>query len=456
MSTDQLKVGGQEGSSTFQVVSANLTSSRSLYTVDISSVISELAVYEHLDKPYVTGYLTIVDNEKLMERFDFQGAEKFEFVFKKYGPDAKSLNRTFIIQNVEKQIKTNEFTQVVIFKIIDEEAFKSGLQNVNKAYNGQPSDIIQKILQDYIGDGQIETSVENRVQDTMKVIVPNMTPLTAMQWVKNRAINRNGYPFYLFKPAFKYTGKADYRFVDLETIIEAPVINEKLPFNDVQAPGAGTSKARELVIHKLSVPEQHDLYDMIDTGVVGSVQRYYDVSKADFELVDFNINNDVIVEAMKLNKRQQKPIIDGKLAYDEVAISEYKSRYTAHITGSKAYNNTKSFDDGTDPGDNQKKIKALAIKKLMEKAPIKVTVDAAEFINGNDHLGVGNNIRIITKAKTENVDEKIDQRMSGDYTIVAVNYAFKVGAANQANATILCTKIADLSANTITRLGKGE
>lgn len=446
MSLNSTNIGG-EHSSSYSIESATLKSSRTNFTVEISSVLSELVVFEHLNKPYLTAYLIMVDGEAVIEGMDIQGAESIEIIIKR-NTDAKKVKPikfNFVIKAIKKQIQTNETTQAVVFQLVDENLFKSNLQNINKSYEGQPHEIIDKIIEEYLGRDDLKTSATFNSLKKTKVIIPHMQPLEAAEWIRNRAINENGYPFYLYKTAIT----DEYIFADLETLLSSPVINPDFPFIDAQASGSSETEMRNFVIEKMSQTDIHDLYEMISQGVISSTNRYYDVTRGDYESVDFNINNDLFPDINKLNNKQARVLVDGFLAMDGVEISNYDSRIRSHISNAKPYENVKSYDEEMDGGAHKMKIKARALQYLLNKAPLKLTVDGAEFIHGDQNYGIGNSIRILTKTKAETEESRIDTRTSGDYLIAAATYTFKFSKSNKVETTMICTKVANYQSDRV-------
>ena len=80
---ENLTPTGQQSSSDFGIEYATLSSTRTNLKVDVSSVLVEVLMYEHIDKPFVTGSVTLINNDRVLTNFDIQGAEIFEFSFKK-------------------------------------------------------------------------------------------------------------------------------------------------------------------------------------------------------------------------------------------------------------------------------------------------------------------------------------------------------------------------------------
>lgn len=385
MSNENSPIGGQQSTSV-QLQKATLTSSRTATSIDITSVVLELSMYENLARPYITGYLAVTDSERLIENFDIQGAEEIEIIFKRSTErsSVREIKQTWIIQGIEKEHNVQDFTSVVVFRVIDKESFRSGLKNVNKCLQGQPWEIINQILIEYLDRDDLRTSADLNNSERMKVIIPNMTPIQATQWIRNRSINQNGYPFYFYKSAMNN----QYYFADLETLISTPVINENAPLSPSQAGGSTESKSSSSTIYQMEQDEVDNLYKLIQEGVIGSQNKYYDVTRGDFQIVDFNINNDLLVELQTLNSRQEKPLLDGRLAFDDDAISNYKAKTISQISGGRVYDDVKSYDETQDLGDSRKKIKAHAIRNLMQKTPLSIVVEGDRWIHGDEHYGL--------------------------------------------------------------------
>lgn len=437
MSNENSPIGGQQSTSV-QLQKATLTSSRTATSIDITSVVLELSMYENLARPYITGYLAVTDSERLIENFDIQGAEEIEIIFKRSTErsSVREIKQTWIIQGIEKEHNVQDFTSVVVFRVIDKESFRSGLKNVNKCLQGQPWEIINQILVEYLDRDDLRTSADLNNSERMKVIIPNMTPIQATQWIRNRSINQNGYPFYFYKSAMNN----QYYFADLETLISTPVINENAPLSPSQAGGSTESKSSSSTIYQMEQDEVDNLYKLIQEGVIGSQNKYYDVTRGDFQIVDFNINNDLLVELQTLNSRQEKPLLDGRLAFDDDAISNYKAKTISQISGGRVYDDVKSYDETQDLGDSRKKIKAHAIRNLMQKTPLSIVVEGDRWIHGDEHYGIGNNIKILVRSKIDDPkNPTIDRKQSGDYLISTAKYVLDF-TQSKVGATFKCVK----------------
>jgi len=437
MSNENSPIGGQQSTSV-QLQKATLRSSRTDVSIDLTSVVLEISMFENLARPFVTGYLALIDSERIIENFDIQGAEEIEIIFKRSTERAsvREIKQNWIIQNIEKEHKVQDFTNVTVLRLIDKESFRSGLKNVNKCLEGQPWEMLNQILTEYLDRDDLRTSVDLNNSEKMKVIVPNMTPIEATQWIRNRSINQNGYPFYFYKTAMTN----QYHFADLETLISTPVINENAPLSPNQAGGSTESKSSTSTIYEMQQGDVDNLYRMIQQGIIGSENRFYDVTKGDFDIVPFNVNNDLLVELQTLNTRQEKPLLDGRLKFDDDAISNYKAKVISQISSASVYDDVKSYDETQDIGDSRKKIKAHAIRNLMQKTPLSISVEGDRWIHGDDHYGVGNNIKILVRSRTDDPkNSTIDRKQSGDYLIISAKYVLDL-TEGKVGATFKCAK----------------
>ena len=71
-----------EPSKKYVLDSVLLFSSRSTIPVELSNLVSDIDIYEHLDSPFLTAQVAMVDETRLMDRLDIQGAEFVEINLK--------------------------------------------------------------------------------------------------------------------------------------------------------------------------------------------------------------------------------------------------------------------------------------------------------------------------------------------------------------------------------------
>lgn len=416
---------------------AELNSTRALIPLDIINVITDFEVYEHMDKPYVTGKVVVADAQRIYERFDFQGGETFTVQIQRdQNESIQPIKKTFIVDEVLHVSKANETSQALVLHLVEDIGFMDTLQNVNKSYKGQPQEIISAIAKDYFKKDVINNA-EDDTQNTMNVIVPNLSPIEAMSWIKNRATNKDGYPFFLFS-TFALN---KLMFYDLGSMLSQNAINPETPYTYSQSVELGGGPQRLFQIFDYKVKNVEDLSSIINAGYVGANHSFYDITSAKSANIKFDVHKDFYDNADKLNKRQSLPLVSPNLKYNEKSISDYESRNINNIFAAKSFEDNKTLTEDNKIGDHKKKIVSNAMKHLLTKSPIEIIVNGREFLNGSSNYTIGNNIKIVFKAnQDDNPSTKIDRKMSGDYLIHSARHVF---AKEKCYSILLVTKIAN-------------
>ena len=95
-----------ENQSEYQIIKAEIRSDRADAGIDIKNVITDIAIYEHIEKPYLTAKIVFTDQHNIVQDLDFQGGEKLilklahsEETFSGY-----ELSKEFLIDNIENII----------------------------------------------------------------------------------------------------------------------------------------------------------------------------------------------------------------------------------------------------------------------------------------------------------------------------------------------------------------
>lgn len=420
---------------------AELNSTRAIVPVDIINIISDFEVYEHIDKPYLTGKVIITDTQRVYERFDFQGGETFTVQIQRSKDETiKPIKKTFIVDEVLSIGRANETAQAIVLHLTEDIAFKDVLNNVNKFYKGQPQEIIETIAKDFLKKDVVNNAEEN-VESTMNVIVPNLSPIAAMSWIKNRATTKDGYPFFLFS-SFALN---HLMFYDLGTILSQTPINSENPFIYGQGVGTSSGPSRLFTIHDYKIKNVEDMSFIINKGYVGGKHSFYDVTQGKKADIHFDIHNDLYKNGSKLNKRQTNPLISAGLKYDDKSLTEYQSRSIHNVYASKTFDQNNALTENSRIGDHKRRVVANAMKLLLTKSPMEITVNGREFIDGSANYAVGNNITVVFKAaQDDNPGTNIDKKLSGDYLIHSARHVF---SKEKCYSILLISKIANYTSD---------
>jgi len=445
MTTNQTN-NGLNVADDFEIIEALLITERAGgLTYDVSRIITDFEIYEHIDKPFLTARIAMIDGNSIMEASDIQGGEKIRIRFQSVETkkESTSIVKTFIIDKVIKTTRANERTDVVYFSCYEDVMLKSSLINVNKHYKGNMGGIVSKILFEHLNKSTIVSN--DLFQSDIQLIVPNMHPIEAASWVKNRITSKDGFPFYLYKTL----NSDDFHLIDLGTLIKREPINKRAPFLYSRGAAQASLEQRHLIIKHYKHENTDDIMTLVRKGYVGATYNFIDTLKGINRKVDFDVASDVFYNIADKDYLGTSPRFnyapDQKM--DDIKLSSYRSTNYSVITGNGAhtYDNysIKSLDEEDYQSSYKKRIVSHALKNFMTKTPISVVVPGRPFMRGDGDYTIGNVVRLIFLESTndDQNEKRIDTKKSGDYVLYSTKHSFSVASPNRIDSTLLCAKL---------------
>ena len=437
-----------EGSTEYSLVSAIITSDRVQSEVEISAVVTEFVIYEHIEKPYLTMRLSFIDQINIVQTVDFQGGEKLSIVIKQIEEiqTGNEIRKDFVIDEIEKVIKIDERNETVVIHCTEYHMFEAAAQNVNKSYSGSPSSIINSLVSSYINKSLVIDGIDST--KNLKVIIPNLDPIDAALWIKNRSVTYNGLPFFLYSPL----GVDNLVFKDLGKMLSEPVNNITRPYvyTSSLSQSSGESKLYSIIEYKYENSEE--LINLLRKGYVGASYSFYDVHRGIPEEKHFDVDNvfkSLLVQNL-LGGENSKYNYGPEYKIKGKNLSSYNSKVISKISSSGSYRGGsynagyRSYSDETLGGDHMKHITSKAIKGFLSKTPLCITVKGREFITGNDNYTLGKTIRVLflDADPTEDIhNASKDLKKSGDYLIIGAKHSFN---GDKVTSELLCGKVASI------------
>lgn len=397
-------------------------------TIDITGVTTDIDIFEHLDKPYLTAVIAFTDTEGKISQYGVGSGDIITVVLASQAPDTIPIVKSFAISKVTSSSRGNDSTEHFIMHLVEDIKLASSLANINKSYSGKCSEIIKKIMNDGWDPVTRELISSNTDDQSMKVIVPNMTPIEAMSWVKNRATTEEGFPLFLFRTLVGF----DMHFLDLKTILnDLPIFIT--PFSYIEgnmSSNASSEVGRRRTIKHYESSDDNSLMAMIDNGLIGAKYEYLDTIMKTEHKFDFDFKRSVIDNAldaclpMKCGRTQThryNPIMN---------FHERKSRRVTQIGGNLPYENFMSYSESASTGKYKLNVVNRSMENVFRAKPLTITVDGADFFNGTTNTTIGTKIPVRFLKSKQGVDiEKgesaYDPIMSGDYVIYAAKHSFK-------------------------------
>ena len=437
-----------EGSTEYVLASALITSDRLQSEVEIAAIVQEFVIYEHIEKPYLTMRLSFVDQINIVQTVDFQGGEKLSITIKQIEEveTGKEIKKDFVIDEIEKVIKLDERNETVIIHCTEYHMFEAAAQNVNKSYTGAPSDIITSLISTHINKSLVVDGKDST--KNLKVIIPNLDPVEAALWIKNRSVTYNGMPFFLYSPL----GVDNLVFKDLGKMLSEPVNNITRPYVYASSLAQQTGGSRLYNILEYTYENSEELVNLLRKGYVGSSYIFYDVHRGIPEEKHFDVDNvfKSLLVQNSLGGENSKYNYGPEYKIKGRKLSTYNSKVISKITSNGAYRGGsynagfRSYSDETLGGDHMKHVTGRAIKGFLSKTPLCITVKGREFITGDDNYTLGKTIRILfldaDPTEDANAASK-DLKKSGDYLIIGAKHSFN---GTRITSELLCGKIASV------------
>lgn len=433
-----------------------MTSIGEYFEIDIKSVISDFEIFEHLDKAYVTGNLIFLDTSNIFNVINFTGAETLSIVIRLIDEDAAPIEKTFVIDKVIKASKVNDQSEVITLHLTENHAFLSSIINLNTAYRGKPHEIIGTILQNELGKF-LSLPTSEAFQSEMQVIIPNWSPLTACNWIKDRATTTDGMPYYLFGA---FSGPFVH-FLSLDQMINNTPINQGFPFTYSQVYTNATDgmsvDEQSFNIQAFRSAETQDLSKLIKKGLVGSSYQFHNI--ADGKTSKYTFRADELMYELAENgitsKEQNNHLFHPEtfvLLNDERrSLYDIQSRSITQINSSSTYENygipVNSYSDDENIIKHGLKVKSKALRHYLLKDPIDIVVPGRFFLNGEYNNCVGNTVEILFLNNTidqnnDDLESNTDLKRSGKYLIYASRHIFKK---ERYDVTLSCVKLANRS-----------
>ena len=437
----------------FEFETIELNSERLARPVELNRIVSDLEIFEHIQKPYLTARLLLLDDSSFYQDADILGSEQIKITIRSLEDGSKAITKNFFISKVEKMQKIQDNAQVIAFHLVEDIFYISSLININRSYTGNPKNIIRTIAKQFLSK---DIFPEGLPQQFIKCVIPNWSPLKALQWITNRASTSRGYPFYLYSTLVEES----LRFEDLGTILARPSLNgngAKHIIASTKAQNTIDAEQTRRLIKNHEFGSQEDLLSLINAGFVSSNLEYIDTLTENTRKFSFDSKTDLFKKLTQdeiLSKEQPNPPINFNEKINDKFINEYKSYQYTKIGGSMAYRDS---DAGTNPfkyvdwingysetkngAEYKLKIIQTVFDKMLKKNPLTINFDGLELIKGDFHKTVGNNIDIVfQRTQSNNTVDPDDKKKSGKYLIYSIRHMFKKSV-DKYDVSAMCVKI---------------
>jgi hypothetical protein len=185
----------------------NFENGRKKEKIDISNIFEEINLYDNLFMPCTSAKILIRDSQNLFERIGLNGDEKVIIRMDK-GESNTTLfdyKKEFVIYKITDRTTYNNNSQIYTLNLVNEDFMYSLQKRVNQHYKGLYSEIVTKVLKDYLkvssGKGDTTNSGIGSIYPTKNlqdIVIPFLTPFDTIDFITRRAVSQKGSPDFVF------------------------------------------------------------------------------------------------------------------------------------------------------------------------------------------------------------------------------------------------------------------
>ena len=405
--------------------------------IDITTSISLFEIFENIERPYLTGNVIMRDDMRFYDGVKINGTELCEITLSQPSLDTVPVTLKFIIQYVKGTQKVGDQVEKIDFRIIEQNAFNSMINQFSKSYQGTPEQIIQNICKDHLSV-DVDMPKIKCSQSPMKVIIPYMNPYQACAWILERMSTSDGVPYFLFKTI----KDKNLQLRSFDEMSRGKSWN-KLPYTYATAnltSTSGTISSEQIFnVEACSQHGSEGIYDLISNGSMGSKHTITDMGSGQSETFQHNLSDTYksLEDIGMLPKGIEPSVTTGVYEMEDgSALEQMNNRNFHRLISNNTYNDWKNiyeeFDKASLKLDNTRRV----IKKLLNKSSINITVPGLPYLLDEKNRSLGENIDFIYIANNTAADtdgDMIDKKRSGKYLIYAARHVFDENEQHKTN-----------------------
>ena len=418
--------------------------------IEVTKQIAELNVFEHLEKPYLTGMLMLIDDGNIMGEIKFKGTERFSFEVSSVDEGLNvGFEHTFIMRSIERLERTSDKTEVYLISLVDEHAFQDATIRFSKSYTGKLESIATGIIISELNkEVDISYAREVSVQPPTRIIVPYMSPLNASKWLLNRATTRNGAPYFIYATMYD----SNIRIGDLETMLAQDAFNARLPYTYSAASTNDTVDLTEdkkaFVVKNVRLQQLEETMKMTFDGAIGAQMTTQDISGSSRIAVHHTVRN--TLEQLAANgvipdgSEQQVFDPEYRVVDDEenpVFLDDLDARLFHTISSYGTYGYNRSYHDAFTEAESLQRIQSVSIRSMLERNQVEIEIPGTGLFVRNVTVGDTVEVNFLNSSSSSDEDDengKYDKAKSGKYLIYSVRHTFKE---RLHNASVKITKL---------------
>lgn len=365
----------------------------------IVAMLSTTEVYQDIFFPAWTANIHLLDSQNILMNLDIRPGKEIVIKMETQFPSPKTKTLTFVVHNVSDRVQIKQSVQGYILSMVDEAFFNDKKSRVSRSYKSTNiGGIADNICNEY-GLGSIK---ENDVSSpNYDIIVPNMSPMSAISWLSKFAVVKG-----IADVVFFQCDPGKFKLKSLEKMFtEKTGTKFKQFYPNVFDAGKNTAMEDFLSIEHYEFISNHDAISNFGTGYYASKHINYDFMTKKWDNHTFNFGDDIGAD---------KSLKDFTGSYFSGA---EKSSIGFRSTSKFATDGTPVADDWKDySGSRKSSIKKFDANRLVMVVPGNVL-----------HFDLlGKEVEIKLPSNQDEVDGILkDKYLKGSYVVIAIKHTMK-------------------------------
>jgi hypothetical protein len=383
--------------------------------LDISKIYEEINIFDSLLTPVMSGSIIINDSIGLSPKLIFDGSEVILIdIGKNNDSDSLRLKKAFRIYKQSDRRNINQNSEKYSLDFVSDEFIFSDQQRINQAYHTSYSDIVKKILTNYLKTPSTKLGgIFENTSGIRDVVIPNLKPIDAIEWCAKRSVDSKKSPNYMF-----FENNLGFNFVSLSSLLsQRELFNIKFSTKNLEE----TNVVDDLLSPRsYEVVNQTDKIKMTRSGVnAGTFIGFDPITRTvQNKRIGFEDHYNAMTHGNKTPNFSQSTNRGGELATEAY---DSKKTVSSFVVNRKYSTYVKKYDSTSiSKLENQEDFlfqRKAILFNLMNKR-IKMVMP------GNFQLtsGFNLNIRVPDFSLKETGGDNEDRAVSGKYLIVATRH----------------------------------
>jgi hypothetical protein len=376
-------------------------------TLDITGFFEELNIFDSIFNPCMTGNVLINDSIGLSNKLSFDGSEVLIVEMGKTDEEA-IIRKSFRIYKQSDRKSLNLNSEAYLLHFVSDEFLLSQQIKISQSFKETYSKIVRNILSDYLGVTNEMIGYFELSDGIRNVLIPNKSPIDAINFCSRKALNADGSPTFLF-----FENKVGYNFVTLSTLLSRKPIHHI----NFQPKNLADDAGEMMGASHYEVVSQFDYNKNIYSGLYAGTFVGFDIATRSIatKLVNFD---SIYRNGQHANKTPDIGVVKNKLGFTNLEM--FNSRRVLYPTGvfgsSSSYikNNDPYSIDVDDDTYNYVLQREASFRNLLNRR-LKVVMP------GNFDLTSGLTASLIIPNRSEKAKgiDEVDYSLSGKYLIIA-------------------------------------